>query len=64
MCQFHACERETKPSGFCIICGREVCPDCADKENPKMHKTCDFRNWAKWDFSSKGPISTDVPAPL
>lgn len=63
MCQFYACETETKFSGFCIVCGREVCPDCADKENPTMHTTCNFRNWTNWAFSFVDHIPTDVPMP-
>jgi len=45
MCQFYDCKTEPKPSGFCIGCGKEVCPDCADKENQKMHMACNFCNF-------------------
>jgi hypothetical protein len=63
MCEFHSCKTETEPSGFCIVCGKEVCSDCADEENPKMHLACNFCIWANLPISSEGPIDADVPSP-
>jgi hypothetical protein len=40
MCQFSNCMTETKALGFCIVCGKEICSDCADKKNPKKHTSC------------------------
>ncbi|KYK37896.1 MAG: hypothetical protein AYK18_01610 [Theionarchaea archaeon DG-70] len=63
MCQFHGCGTETEPSGFCIVCGKKVCSDCADKKNPKMHATCNFCNWINWTVPPEGSIDTDAPFP-
>lgn len=40
MCQFHNCKTETRASGFCTVCGKEICSDCADPENPEKHASC------------------------
>lgn len=40
MCQFHECGTEKKASGYCTVCGKEVCPDCADVMNSKRHRSC------------------------
>lgn len=61
MCQFYDCKTETKPSGFCIVCGKEVCPDCADKENQKVHTICDFRNWP--NILLQEGIDGEIPFP-
>jgi hypothetical protein len=50
MCQFQNCNTKTKPYGFCIICGKEICPDCASTSNIKKHSICSLENFIKGNF--------------
>lgn len=76
MCQFQYCKTETKASGYCTICGEEICPDCEDTENPKKHASCTrgggfggsgFEGSPLFGFdpwhSPIGPIPGDIPYP-
>jgi hypothetical protein len=62
MCQFRNCKTKTKASGFCIVCGEEVCPDCASKEDPKKHASC-TRDYGFGGGVDGGTIGDEAPAP-
>jgi len=64
MCQFRNCKTETNPSGFCTICGKEICSDCADPKNPEKHASCTL--YFGFDFFQEppgGPIPEDPGVP-
>ena len=50
MCDFKNCNTKTKSYGFCIVCGEEICPDCASKSNEKKHSICSLECFINWSF--------------
>lgn len=46
MCEF--CKSEYKAHGYCTMCGKQVCRNCADFNDRKRHANC-------------GPVPEPIP---